>query len=145
MNKILHLKKEHQELVANVEKEVFPNNWTSEQITLHFENKFSWNIGLLINNKIVSYSLCLFNSDYIEILRIGTLESYRSRGFASVLISNVEEFAIKKSIGKIQLELKENNKNAYKLYTSKNFKIDSIRKKYYLKEKKDAILMSKIL
>ena len=145
MNKILHLKKEHQELVANVEKEVFPNNWTSEQITLHFENKFSWNIGLLINNKIVSYSLCLFNSDYIEILRIGTLESCRSRGFASVLISNVEEFAIKKSIGKIQLELKENNKNAYKLYTSKNFKIDSIRKKYYLKEKKDAILMSKIL
>ena len=145
MNKILHLKKEHQEQVTNVEKEVFPNNWTSEQITLHFENKFSWNIGLLINNKIVSYSLCLFNSDYIEILRIGTLESYRSRGFASVLISDVEEFAIKKSIGKIQLELKENNKNAYKLYTSKNFKIDSIRKKYYLKEKKDAILMSKIL
>ena len=145
MNKILHLKKEHQKLVTNVEKEVFPNNWSREQITLHFENKFSWNIGLLINNKIVSYSLCLFNSDYIEILRIGTLESCRSRGFASVLISNVEEFAIKKSIGKIQLELKENNKNAYKLYTSKNFKIDSIRKKYYLKEKKDAILMSKIL
>ena len=145
MNKILHLKKEHQKLVTNVEKEVFPNNWTSEQITLHLENKFSWNIGLLINNKIVSYSLCLFNSDYIEILRIGTLENYRSRGFASVLISNVEDFAIKKSIGKIQLELKENNKNAYKLYTSKNFKIDSIRKKYYLKEKKDAILMSKIL
>ena len=145
MNKILHLKKEHQKLVTNVEKEVFPNNWTSEQITLHLENKFSWNIGLLINNKIVSYSLCLFNSDYIEILRIGTLESYRSRGFASVLIADVEEFAIKKSIGKIQLELKENNKNAYKLYTSKNFKIDSIRKKYYLKEKKDAILMSKIL
>ena len=145
MNKILHLKKEHQKLVTNVEKEVFPNNWTSEQITLHLENKFSWNIGLLINNKIVSYSLCLFNSDYIEILRIGTLESCRSRGFASVLISNVEEFAIKKSIGKIQLELKENNKNAYKLYISKNFKIDSIRKKYYLKEKKDAILMSKIL
>ena len=145
MNKILHLKKEHQKQVTIVEKEVFPNNWSREQITLHFENKFSWNIGLLINNKIVSYSLCLFNSDYIEILRIGTLESYRSRGFASVLISNVEEFAIKKSIGKIQLELKENNKNAYKLYTSKNFKIDSIRKKYYLKEKKDAILMSKIL
>jgi len=145
MNKILHLKKEHQKQVTIVEKEVFPNNWSREQITLHFENKFSWNIGLLINNKIVSYSLCLFNSDYIEILRIGTLESCRSRGFASVLISNVEEFAIKKSIGKIQLELKENNKNAYKLYTSKNFKIDSIRKKYYLKEKKDAILMSKIL
>ena len=145
MNKILHLKKEHQKQVTIVEKEVFPNNWSREQITLHFENKFSWNIGLLINNKIVSYSLCLFNSDYIEILRIGTLESYRSRGFASVLISNVEEFAIKKSIGKIQLELKENNKNAYKLYISKNFKIDSIRKKYYLKEKKDAILMSKIL
>ena len=145
MNKILHLKKEHQKQLTIVEKEVFPNNWSREQITLHFENKFSWNIGLLINNKIVSYSLCLFNSDYIEILRIGTLESYRSRGFASVLISNVEDFAIKKSIGKIQLELKENNKNAYKLYISKNFKIDSIRKKYYLKEKKDAILMSKIL
>ena len=145
MNKILHLKKEHQKQVTIVEKEVFPNNWSREQITLHFENKFSWNIGLLINNKIVSYSLCLFNSDYIEILRIGTLKNYRSRGFASVLISNVEEFAIKKSIGKIQLELKESNKNAYKLYISKNFKIDSIRKKYYLKEKKDAILMSKIL
>ena len=96
-----------------------------------------------LGDKIISYCLCIANDEFIEILKIATIQSHRERGFAISLLDKVEEFGINNSLKKVCLEVDETNNSAINLYKKKGFRIDGLRKKYYKNSNTNAILMSK--
>lgn len=76
--------------------------------------------------------------DRCEIIDIFTVDKYRNKGIASILINEIiKDFDIEN----ITLEVKQDNINAINLYEKLGFKKASIRKGYY--SGVDGILMIK--
>lgn len=68
-----------------------------------------------------------------EVEQIFVLESLRNRGIGANLLDFVIEMGKQKELEQIWLEVRESNKNAIKLYKSKNFNQTGTRKNYYKK------------
>ena len=129
--------------IEKIEKSYFKNFWNYKQILSHFISSNSHNLYIKLGDKIISYCLCIANDEFIEILKIATIQSHRGRGFAISLLDKVEEFGINNSLKKVCLEVDETNNSAINLYNKKGFRIDGLRKKYYKNSNTNAILMSK--
>ncbi len=129
--------------IEKIERTYFVDSWNIKQINSQFKNEDSLNFIIENTGDIISYCLCKFNDEFIEILKIATIRNYQKKGMASNLISNVYSFAVKNSLKKIYLEVRESNLIAIDLYKKKGFVVDGIRKKYYVRSNENAILMSK--
>ena len=116
---------------------------TYKQILGHFINSNGHNLYIKQGDKIISYCLCIVNDEFIEILKIATMQSQRGRGFANSLLDKVEEFGINNSLKRICLEVDETNNLAIDLYKKRGFQTDGLRKKYYKNSNNNAVLMSK--
>ena len=129
--------------IEKIEKLYFKNCWTYKQILDHFINSNGHNLYIKRGDKIISYCLCIVNDEFIEILKIATMQSQRGRGFANSLLDKVEEFGINNSLKRICLEVDETNNLAIDLYKKRGFQTDGLRKKYYKNSNNNAVLMSK--
>ena len=71
------------------------------------------------------YMQFLYNGKHIYIDDLSTLPSARGKGYGSLLISYVEQEAIKKGYKLITLDSGFQRMDAHRLYLNKRFKIDS--------------------
>lgn len=87
--------------------------------------------------------------DEAELLRIGIVPEFRSRGIANTALSIAEKRLVDSGVKRLMLEVKNSNIKAQRLYLSVGFCIDGYRKGYYPAEgmlpAEDAMLMSKNL
>lgn len=91
-----------------------------------------------IDNDNVAFIVFDIIYDRCEIIDIFTVDKYRNKGIASILINEIlKDF----NIENITLEVKMDNVNAINLYEKLGFKKASIRKGYY--NGVDGILMIK--
>lgn len=80
-----------------------------------------------------------------EILSIGVVPSMRGKGCAKQLLEKAFKQAEEKGVGKLFLEVSENNSKAVNLYKKNGFEQISVRKKYYRNEnpQADALILAK--
>lgn len=90
------------------------------------------------NKKVIGFIHIQELVDELDIINIVISEKYRRRGYASMLINHVINFAKGK---KLILEVSEQNINAINLYKKHNFVEINRRKGYY--NGIDAIIMEK--
>lgn len=98
-----------------------------------------------LEDTVVSYAGIWVVLDEGHITNIAVHPEYRNYGIAQNMINTIIEFASSKGLSKVFLEVRTSNTAARKLYTKLGFIEDGIRKKYYLDNGEDAILMSRIL
>lgn len=96
-------------------------------------------------NKAVGYSGIWEVVGEGHITNVAVHPNYRGQGIAKKLLENLIAFADEKYLERLYLEVRVSNISAQGLYKSFGFKEDGIRKKYYLDNGEDALLMSRIL
>lgn len=99
----------------------------------------------LKNDEVVGFILIDMFDDRAEIIDVAVSLLYRNKKIGDKLIKYVVELCKNNGCDNITLEVKVNNKPAIKLYENNDFKVVSIRKKYYSNGKIDAYLMSRKL
>lgn len=96
-------------------------------------------------DELVGFILADIFDDRAEIIDIVVMMLYRNKKIGDKLLKCVIEMCKNKGCENITLEVRVNNKPALKLYKNNDFKIVSVRKKYYSNGTVDAYLMSRKL
>ena len=123
--------------VFALQHQCFSPCWSDEQVTKHIQHSRSKSFALIdsqTNNGkpvLVGYVFyqCLF--DCAELLQIAIHSDYRNKGFAANLVDASLPYLNQLTIENIQLEVRESNTHAIKLYQSLGFTLDGVRKNYY--------------
>jgi [ribosomal protein S18]-alanine N-acetyltransferase len=83
-------------------------------------------------------------TDYIHILNIAVDEKFRKKGIALSFMRKAEQEALKRGLGAMTLEVRENNEPAMELYKKLGYEVRGRRPKYY-ENSVDGLLMWKKL
>lgn len=80
-----------------------------------------------------------------HITNIAVDTDFRGFGVGKIIVKALLSYAEGNGLARVFLEVRGSNVAARALYTSLGFKEDGLRKKYYLDNGEDAVLMSRIL
>lgn len=117
------------QLNLNITKLIFFN-----KILLNKNFKFC---KLVLENQIIGFLQYSWNKSDCDIISIGVMKKFQKLNFGKKLVEYLISFKFKN----IYAEVSENNKNAIVFYQRLNFKKIGLRKNYYIKQKRDAILL----
>ena len=98
-----------------------------------------------VDENVVGFVVADIFDDRSEIIDIVVDILYRNKKIGDKLLKHVIDLSKSNGCDNITLEVKVNNEPAIKLYKNNEFKIVSIRKKYYAKGTIDAYLMQRKL
>lgn len=99
----------------------------------------------VIDDEVVGFATMDLFSDRAELIDICVALLHRNKKIGDVLLKKVVEVSKNNGCDNITLEVRCDNDFAVKLYKTNDFKIVSVRKKYYSNGQVDAYLMSREL
>ncbi len=114
-----------------LERDLFTAPWTVNSIEDQLKVKTSLNLGLKVDNELISYVLCLDLFPEIEILRFGVKQNFQLQGNGKFLLKSLISLLKHKNYNRIFLEVNTNNSGAISLYERFGFNYKSIRENYY--------------
>ena len=114
-----------------LERDLFTAPWTVNSIEDQLKVKTSLNLGLKVDNELISYVLCLDLFPEIEILRFGVKQNFQLQGNGKFLLKSLISLLKQKNYNRIFLEVNTNNSGAISLYERFGFNYKSIRENYY--------------
>ena len=97
------------------------------------------------SNNVVGFIIADIFDDRAEIIDVAVDVMYRNKKIGDKLVKYIIELSKNNGCDNITLEVRVNNEPAIKLYKNNEFKVISIRKKYYSKGTIDAYLMQRKL
>ena len=132
------------EEVSSIDRICFPNVKPPINYRAEYENKIA---AYFVAEETDSSSIVAFGGywrfyDEADIITIATLPDYRRQHIASNLLKDLLDSCIASGATYITLEVRASNTPAQKLYENFGFQVDGIRKKYYIDNQEDAVLMS---
>jgi len=125
------LKINNKEELFLLESDLFTNSWSENTLEEQLKIKTSLNLGLKVNNELISYVLCQNLFPEIEILRFGVKRKFQLQGKGKFLLKSLISLLKKKKYNRIFLEVNTSNSGAISLYKQFGFIDISIRKNYY--------------
>ena len=114
-----------------LERDLFTAPWTENSIEDQLKVKTSLNLGLKVDDELISYVLCLDLFPEIEILRFGVKQNFQLQGKGKFLLKSLISLLKHKNYNRIFLEVNTNNSGAISLYERFGFDYKSIRENYY--------------
>lgn len=124
-----------------LEKLIFPDPWTKEQIAFEIQNQPVSIVKVLVNaNRIYGYIFVHFVGQEIQILNIAVHPAVRKKGWGTILLENMLQLADRDT--DIFLEVRSSNRAAISVYEKIGFQSFDCRKAYY-QDGEDAIVMRK--
>ena len=114
-----------------LESDLFTNSWSENTLEEQLKIKTSLNLGLKVNNELISYVLCQDLFPEIEILRFGVKRKFQLQGKGKFLLKSLISLLKQKNYNRIFLEVNTSNSGAISLYKQFGFIDISIRKNYY--------------
>ena len=145
--KIMKIKKSHSKSLALIQKEnskeIGNNLWNENEINLCLGEKNFFGSVCFYEKSIKGFIFGREISDFLELISIFVIPSYREKGIGSKMLESCKIFCKFRTLKEIILEVGEDNTIAKEFYLKKNFYIFGKRKKYYdlEGEKIDAFLM----
>ena len=97
------------------------------------------------SNNVIGFIIADIFDDRAEIIDVAVDVMYRNKKIGDKLVKYIIELSKNNGCDNITLEVRVNNDPAIKLYKNNEFKVISIRKKYYSKGTIDAYLMQRKL
>lgn len=131
------------EAVAELEKEIFSDAWTSSSIYETFCRQQAFVTVAETEGEIAAYCIIYYVLDEGEIARIAVCPNRQRRGIGRRLLDDTCNLCREKGVSRLLLDVRESNVSARKFYQSYGFKEDGIRKNFYEMPKEHAVLMSK--
>lgn len=131
--------------VAELEKKIFSDAWTSTGIYETFCQNQAFVVVAECDGEIVGYCILYYVMDEGEIARIAVDGKVRRQGVGRGLLDYICEYCKMKNVNRLLLDVRESNGSARRFYEQYGFVVDGIRKNFYDQPKENAILMSKII
>ena len=133
------------EKVAELEKHVFSDAWTSQGIHETFCQNQAFVTVAEFDGKIVGYCIVYYVMEEGEIARIAVDETMRRQGVGRGLLDYVSGYCKTKNVERLLLDVRESNTSARAFYEQYGFAVDGVRNNFYEQPKENAVLMSKNL
>ena len=130
--------------IANILETDFDNFWNYNVFKEELTNEISKYLVAKINNQIVGFAGIIPVLDEADISNIVVNKKYRNQKIGSLILEALLNMAVSLNIKNINLEVRQSNIPAIKLYEKFGFEVCGIRKNYY-NNTEDAILMRKSL
>lgn len=142
--KVILLTDEHTDKLVELENRCFSDPWTKNMFSGDLKSEHTYYLGAFNENEdLIGYIGMWDVGDTGDITNVAVHPKYRRRGIASLLITELYDICIDKSISHINLEVRESNNNAISLYEKLGFEKVGLRKNYYKNPSENALLMTK--
>lgn len=140
---IVKMQARHIEEIAEIEKLSFSKPWSFEALAEELSNPLAVFLVAVIDGKTVGYAGMHHIIDEGYITNIAVHPDYRRRGIATALINELDNYARKKGLALLTLEVRCSNTVAIDIYRRAGFDEAGIRKGFYDEPKEDALIMTK--
>lgn len=127
--------------IMEIERKSFSTPWSELSFLNEMYDLHSISRVALSNNNITGYICVKQIFDEGHILNLAVHPDFRRRGIATALMKEVLDELKKKGSRFLFLEVRISNLAARKFYERFEFRVVSIRKKYYTSPMEDAALM----
>ncbi len=136
------MEENHIQGLLKVEAECFDSGFALETFNKELKNPLAYYVVALDGEIPVGYCGIWNVCGEAEVIDIGVLSEYRKRGIGKGLFEAVFQYMRENGVGTLNLEVREDNIPAIRLYEKLGFEKVGVRKKYY-DNKVDAILYTK--
>lgn len=133
------------ERVAELEKNIFSDAWTSKSIYETSGQQQAFIVVAEEKGEIAGYCIVYYVLDEGEIARIAVDDRYRRQGVGRGLLDYTCECCREKCVERLLLDVRESNESARAFYKNYGFEEDGIRKNFYEMPKEHAVLMSMLI
>ena len=131
--------------IAEIEKICFSVPWSENSVKDFIENPLCIMFAAKDRGVVCGYIGLYIIADECDIANVAVVPEYRKCGIATALISHATDFAQKKNVERMMLEVRASNTPAISLYKKFGFEEVGVRKNYYTQPKEDALLMDRII
>ena len=105
--------------------------WTKAMLCEGLECPGAVYLGAFEGDRLVGYLALLVSLDFADIATVGVVPEFQRRGIGKALVETAVFYAARAKVGKIFLEVNEENLPAVSLYEKCGFKKEGVRKNYY--------------
>ena len=136
------MEERHIQGLLKVEAECFDSGFALETFNKEIKNPLAYYVVAVDGEIPVGYCGIWNVCGEAEVIDVGVLSEYRKRGIGKGLFEAVFRYMRENGVETVNLEVREDNIPAIRLYEKLDFEKVGIRKKYY-DNKVDAILYTK--
>lgn len=115
--------------------------WSQQQFLDQLKHENTLFLPLRDENQMIGFLVAQVVLDEAEILLIGIHPTYRQKGKASKLLSDLLKTLKERKVTTVFLEVRKTNNQAVNFYKKHQFEVLSIRKNYYKQPLDDAYIM----
>ncbi len=138
------MRPEHLYQVVEIEKVSFPTPWSPYTFACELmQNDYSYYIVAMADGQVVGYGGMWLVLDEAHITNVAVRPSYRGKKIGRALMMEIIRRAALMGVKSMTLEVRPSNSSARKLYTDLGFVEKGVRKRYYIDNGEDAIIMWK--
>jgi ribosomal-protein-alanine N-acetyltransferase len=141
--KYLPMSEEHVQGVYEISMLSFHSPWSKQSIEEEAKSSSVRYIVALHQDQVIGFGGMWVIIDEGHITNIAVHPKHRQENVGSHILERLIEIASKESLVGMTLEVRVSNINAQKLYTKYGFKVEGVRKGYYLDTKEDGLIMWK--
>lgn len=127
--------------VMEIEQECFPTRWHESAYYTELANRSAFYIVASIDSEIVGYAGMWLIMDEAHITTLGVARDYRGRKIGEMLLVGLLDEAMRRSIRRATLEVRQSNNVAQNLYRKYGFAAAAIRRGYYTDNGENAVIM----
>lgn len=145
MIQVVPMEEAHIDGVLEVEESTFSIPWTRGDFEREVrENAMAiYFVAVEDGGRVVGYAGMWHVITEGHITNVAVLDEYRRQGVGAMLMDKLDEIAIEREMIGLTLEVRMNNTAAQKMYHKYGFKVEGIRKNYYIDTREDAVIMWK--
>jgi len=129
--------------VAAIEQISLPSPWSKELFEAELKRPQARYFVAEEGSRVAGYMGYWEAPQEAHIINLAVAPDFRKKGLGVALLDHVLEFARKTGAALATLEVRESNVAARGLYEKCGFKFVAIRKKYYVDNQEDAVVMIK--
>lgn len=134
----------HLHQIAGIEKKSISQPWSEAAFAAALEDERAITLAAFCGDVLCGFITGVYLLDTADIYSVAVSSEYRQKGVGKRLL---EEFfsAVPGEVQTVNLEVRESNYPAIKLYEKSGFQPVGMRKNFYREPRENAVLMTKIL
>lgn len=103
---------------------------------------FSFSFVIEFHTLVVGYAIIWVAADEAQIIQIAVARDFRQQGVGRELLRRLLREAREGGVRYVYLEVRRSNVAAQNLYRKFGFRVEGVRRNYYVQENEDALVMS---
>ena len=134
----------HVPQIAEIEKKSIPQPWSEAAFAAALEDEKAVTLAAFCGDVLCGFITGVYLLDTADIYSVAVSENYRKKSVGKRLL---EEFfsVLPDDVQAVNLEVRESNSPAIKLYEKTGFQSVGLRKNFYSDPRENAVLMTKNL